>query len=344
MKNKKENITYTRSAREKVSDFFYGIKIKIFKPKNGGAANKPSKRKLAETLFIISILAIPVAHFLIFWLYVHFDQFVMAFQTGTGAEVKWSFKNFEDFWFQLTKPNGNNIGLSLLNTFKYFAQDLFLIFPLTLVISYFIYKKIPGYKIFRIILFLPSIISSVVTTTVFAKFIDSKGPLGYIAEIMGFELPYGGLLNNTATATPTILAYSFWLGLTGNVILFSSTMSRVPTEVLEAAKLDGCSLLREFVQIILPLVWPTISTMIIFKLTGLLSASGPILLFKSGGENETSTLSFWIFSQVYGSGGAQGSLGDYGLVSCAGLCFTAVCVPFMLVVRWLFDKIPAVEY
>lgn len=302
------------------------------------------KGKIAEKLFIFSILIIPILHFFVFWFYVNIDQFILAFQKKVGNKYVWSFKNFSDFWYQLTQPSGNNIGLSLKNTFKYFFQDMFVIFPLTLIVSYFLSKKIPGYKAFRVILFLPSILSGVFTTTVFAKFIDSNGPLGYFADKFGFSLPYGGLLNNSATATNTIMVYCLWLGICGNVVLYISTMSRVPEEVLEAAKLDGCSAFREFFQITLPLIWPTISTMVIFKLTGLLSASGPILLFKPDGDSETSTLSFWIFKQVYGSLDAKGQLGDYGLVSCAGLCFTAVLVPFMYLSRWLLDKIPTVEY
>ncbi|MFR6641461.1 MAG: hypothetical protein ACLUSP_09190 [Christensenellales bacterium] len=38
-------------------------------------------------------------------------------------------------------------------------------------------------------------------------------------------------------------------------------MARVPDSVLEAAKLDGCKPFREIVQLILPLIWPTLSTL-----------------------------------------------------------------------------------
>ena len=59
-------------------------------------------------------------------------------------------------------------------------------------------------------------------------------------------------------------------------------MSRVPFEIIEAAKLDGCGPAREILSIIFPLIWPTYSTQFIFALTGILSATGPILLFTNG--------------------------------------------------------------
>ena len=123
-------------------------------------------------------------------------------------------------------------------------------------------------------------------------------------------------------------------------------MARVPDSVLEAAELDGCGPARELVQIILPLIWPTLSTMILLTFTSLLSSGGPILLFAPTGQAETSTLSFWIYKQVYGTGefGQTGGTGNYGLVSAAGLVFTVIWVPVILFVRWLTEKIPVVEY
>ena len=87
--------------------------------------------------------------------------------------------------------------------------------------------------------------------------------------------------------------------------------------------------------------------MLIFNLTGLFTASGPILLFTpeiyEATAYKTMTISYWIFTQVYGTGGLGGS-GYYGVVSAAGICFTLVGVPIILLVRKLLDKIPVVEY
>ena len=106
--------------------------------------------------------------------------------------------------------------------------------------------------------------------------------------------------------------------------------------IRDRAKLDGCGPGRELVSLIIPLLWPTISTQVILQLTGLFGSSGPILLFTQGAY-ETTTLAYWIFDSIY-------TYGNYNAVSAAGLCCTVVGVPIILGIRWLIERIPAVEY
>ena len=309
-------------------------------PHNELAKKKKSAMKRRETIFLVCILALPVLNWLIFWLSVNVSSFVLAFQDNMGD---WSFINFTLFWDQLTSPYGDTVGMAILNTLKYFAVNLLLIFPLTLVMSYFIYKRLAGYRVFRVIFFLPAIISGIVLVSVYSNMISPTGPIGALLEAMGVQMPGEGYLLNPDTATPAILIYCIWTGFTTNLIIISSAMSRIPVEVLESARLDGCSSFKELIFLILPMIWSSVSTLVIFILTGIFNASGPILLFHPDGGYNTMTLSFWIYQQVYG-GGTYGGTGNYGLVSCAGLIFTCIGVPFILLVRRLIEKIPAVEY
>lgn len=307
---------------------------------NAQFVKKKPKVKMSTKLFIIGMLAGPVINWLVFWLYVNLSSFALAFQNNIG---EWSLINFPRFWDQLTSPYGESINMALKNTFRYFAVDTFILFPLQLIVSYFLYKRILGFKAFRTIFFFPSIISGVVLTTVYSNMIASYGPVGKLLTNLGVEIPLGGFLNNSATATPAIIIYCAWTAFSGTVILMTGAMSRVPVEVLESAKLDGCPAFTELIQLILPLIWSSLSTLLIFQMTGVLGAGGPILLFKEEGGHDTVTLSFWIFRQVYGTG-QLGGTGNYGLVSCAGLIFTFISVPIILAIRWLIEKVPAVEY
>ena len=210
-----------------------------------------------------------------------------------------------------------------------------------MVIAFFLYKKITFYRGFTIIFYLPAIISSVAMVQIYMQMLSSNGP---IANLLGdlSPIPPESLFARPETATTMIVIYTIWTGFCGNILLFAGAMSRVPIDVLESAKLEGCGTFRELFGIIFPLIWPTTSTQIIFAFTGIFSSSGPILLFTAG-AHDTTTISYWIFEQVYGTGAAGGA-GSYNLVSAAGLCFTLVGVPIILFVRWLMEKIPAVEY
>ena len=105
---------------------------------------------------------------------------------------------------------------------------------------------------------------------------------------------------------------------------------------------------QELRQIVLGVITsiPRVWWLILLSLTSFFSTSGPILLFAPDGHAGTTTLSYWIFKQVYGSGefGTAGGTQNYGLVSAAGLVFTVIWVPVILFVRWLMEKVPTVEY
>lgn len=340
MNDKQENDLIEKPPlKKKIANFFGDVKSKIFKnkPKKEGSLNR---NKRNQTIFIVVMLAIPAVHWLVFWLYINIQTIALAFQdVRTSA---FTFDNFKQVWTQLTSPVNNSIGIALKNTLKYFGTTVLINIPLSLVISFFIYKRIAGYKFFRIMFYLPAIISGLSLVTAYTEFINPNGPLGAIVKFFGGTPNSRSALGRPETATTAILIYFIWTGFTTNVLLFTGGMSRIPVDILEAAKLDGCGPARELTTILFPLIWPTFSTQLIFTMTGLFNSTGPILLFTNG-QYETSTLAFWIFSQVYGNGVVGGS-GTYNLVSCAGLCFTIAGVPLILLARKLVNKVDAVEY
>ena len=122
------------------------------------------------------------------------------------------------------------------------------------------------------------------------------------------------------------------------MLLFGGAFARIPTELIEAAKLDGITPVKEFIYLILPLVWSTLSTLLILNMTGLFAASGPILLFTKGAYR-TTTIGYWIFDKVKYVG-----VSAYNEVAAAGLVFSAIGVPVIMFFKWLLERIPTVEY
>lgn len=313
---------------------------------NSAAPVKKAKNRLSgQTTFLIVIMALPIMNWLIFWLYINSNSILLAFQDRLGG---WTLSNFKDVWVSLVEPvdYGGSVQLALKNTLKYFGVNVLVLLPVGLILSFFIYKRIFGYKWFRVLFYLPSLVSAVALTTVYSEFINPNGPLGEIMKKLGSEVPPEGFLARNDTATTAIIWYTIWSGCGGQILLLGGAMSRIPPEIMEAAKIDGVSPAREVVSFILPLIWPTLSTMLIFQLTSVFTASGPILLFQPNGDYQTMTISFWIFKQVYGGGLPTASLssGQINLISCTGLCFTVIGMPVILGARWLLEKVPTVEY
>ena len=287
--------------------------------------------KRGQTVFLCVMLAIPILQWFVFWLYVNINSILLGFQNTIGG---WTLANFQQFFTDLT-VEGSTISIAVKNTFIYFFNSLCIIMPLALFISYFLYRQIFGTKFFRIVFYMPGIISAVALTTAYMNFLDPVGPFGIVCEKLGIS-PIPELFANSEYATTTIVIYCIWTGFGTNILLFSGAMSRIPLEIIESARMDGCTTLTEVFRIVLPLIWPTLSTLIIFQCTGLFSASGPILLFTKG-QYDTTTIGYWIFDMVY-------QYHNYNIVSAAGLVFTCIGVPFILLVRKLVEKVPSAEY
>ena len=297
--------------------------------------------KKKQTIFVWGMIILPLLQWIVCWLIVNLSSIKLAFTDARTEEL--TFRNFELFWEHLTSPYGE-IKIALSNTLKYFVTNLIIINPLACIVAYFLYKKIAGYKMFRVIFYLPAIVSSVAMVEAYRQFVGPGGLINGILNVFGGSIPPEGLFARNETATNTILAYTIWTGCSVNMLLFMGAMTRVPLEVLEAAKLDGCTAFNELTVIILPLILPTICTVVTVTCTNVFSASGPILLFTKGACH-TTTVAYWIFEKVYGDGVSGGTAAsNYNIVSCTGLCFTLVGVPIIMFIRWLMEKLPAVEY
>lgn len=313
-------------------------------PEKAKKKKKISRRKISEYIFCYGMLLLPLVQFAIFYVWINSNSIIMAFQEfegygENGGEIfKWSLYNFQRFFNEWSNPNSVIVS-ALKNTFKYFAAGICMI-PISFFVAYFLYKKLWGYKFFRVLFFLPSIISAVLFVTTYKMLIDYGGPLDMLLSLFGVRVP--PFLTDDATATGAIIAYTMWTGFGINMILYQSAMSRVPQEVMEAARLDGVPWYRELTQIILPMVWPTLSTTLILVITAMFNSTGPILLFAGAGVEvdnpATMTISFWIYRQT------QKAV-DLNYPAAIGMFFTFISVPVVFIVRYIFNKLdPKVTY
>lgn len=142
-------------------------------------------------------------------------------------------------------------------------------------------------------------------------------------------------LSDSRYALCTILFYTVFTGFGGNIVMLSGAMSHIDDSIVEAAKIDGASMSCEFFRIVLPLIWPTLSTLIILAFVGVFGSTGPILLFTQG-DKGTYTVSYWLYDQVQ-----RWKATNYP--SAVGLFFTCIGAPIALFMRWVMGKVPSYE-
>lgn len=256
----------------------------------------PLKRKTKRNLFFFSMIALPLLQFAIFYVYVNFNNIVMAFQkyelnSSYAFEVSYTFENFATAWKVVTERK-----YMLENSLIKFVVLMFIQYPLALIFSNYVYKKWPGSGFFKTILFMPQLISGLIYGLLF-KYVVSDV---YIALN---PTSVGGLLdlNNVPMARTMVLLYGCLMGFGVNVLLFSGSMSGINESVVESAQLDGANTLQEFIYITIPLVWPTLVQLLVVSVSAIFTDQMNLMTFYGSHADELATLGYYVYFQTMAS-------------------------------------------
>lgn len=294
---------------------------------------KTGKRSTSEILFIISSLIIPIFMFVVFYIIPNSSAFLMAFQ---GRDGSWTTDNFVRV-FETIKDGGSDLRIGLRNTLLAFGINV-LIYPLKVLVPFFIYKKVPFYHLHRILFFLPMIFFSVATTLVVTQLL---APNGFIAEAVASVLGLSqspDLLADSRFTNIVIFAEMIWFGFPGDLIIWGGTFARIPNELLESGRLDGTNWWTEFTRIVVPIVWPTVGLQMVLMACTLFSAGGKVFLFTKG-EYGTMTLGCWMQLQLLNGSGNQYTSNVYNYMSAVGVCMTIIAVVLATVIRKNANKV-----
>ena len=308
---------------------------------NVGLLKIKKKQRTKELLCIWSFLIIPLINLCIFWVYGTIQSFPIAFeQRFNDGTIKYNFSNFQTIINSFSEPN-NLIGQALKNTLIYWAIGFFFIMPVGFLIAFFLYKKIAGYKLFRVVFFFPSIVSSVIIASFFRYIFGDDGQMQWLWEVL-FKKEDILFLANSDYALGTLIFYNVYTGLTGFMLYWLSAYARLPEEILEAGRIDGLTTLGEFWYIAMPLILPFYATMALLNVTGILDAGSATLLL-TGGAYQTYDLPYYLYEFTTGKN-ASPTLNDQALAGAVGLLKGLLVLPIALIVNSFVNKIETVEY
>lgn len=304
-----------------------------------------------RTLFIYGGIAWACLHFIVFWVCMNVGTISNSFfTTDLAGNLKPNgFEAYKDVFLYMTgkKSNGINDVSSLYNTFSIFILAIFINLPITLLLSYMIFKKIRMYKVLRVTMYIPCVLSVVILCLFYQLMVSGTASgvsIFALLEKMGYNnqnIIQNGLLTDRKTAWSAVIIFSIWTGVNGNIIYFTSAMARLPDSVLESASLDGASEMRQFISIVIPMIWPVITTMSITLIGGTINWFQPTQLIigdAMAGSVKGGTIAWMIVSQVKG-GRTVGFPAAFGVV--IGV-FGAI---FITLFRTIMEKVfEGVEY
>lgn len=302
-------------------------------------------KKLSKHLFCAAMLAYPLIQFLIFYLYAGLDNILLGFKTYNSTTQQQEylpitkiFDNYKLFILDLFKMK--NVG-GYFKTGAFFYFITFIICtPMSFIFAFLIVKKMPFSGAAYIILYLPSIISSMVVVMFFKYFVDRAVP-AWIFQITGKEIPL--LLNTEPYNYWLMLGYAIFTGMPGGIIINVNTIARIPPELIESGRIDGLTLLGEFVHITLPLIYTLISVGLYGMFLGFFQYTGPLYaLWAADAPENVRTFGYYLQTMVIG---AKSSPAMYGYTTAGSILLGVVSIPIVLVTRKVlmhFD--PAVDF
>ena len=290
-----------------------------------------------DMIFYCVFLAWPVLQFCIYYIGVNFNSILMSFKwfdTDT-REMSYSFKQYGEIF----KWMGTDEFKSLLTvSLKSFLITTVISVPLGLLFAYYIFKKLPGWGAFRVILFLPKIISGVVIALIFRWFLEEYVP--FILPSVGNLLDTGGKLEKNIF--PVLMFYNIWVGFGTTVLMYSNKMSSISDEIIESAHLDGATGFKEFWYIVLPLTYSTLS---VFLITGVATVFvgqfGAYEFYPFGTPAEIKSIGYYFFVNVKGAFAnivdPQNTAAIYKYAA-LGIILTFITIPVAFTVRWALEK------
>ena len=162
-----------------------------------------------------------------------------------------------------------------------------------------------GKNIFRVIFYIPNILSIVVIAGIFGAIYDpSNGLLNTFLRAIHLD----GLAHQWM-GDPKIVLYSVifalvWQAIGYSMVMYMASMAAIPEDLYEAASLDGSTEIQTFFKVTLPLIWTNIRTTLTFYIISTINLSFLFVqIMTNGGPNgKTEVFLNYMYKQAYGAG------------------------------------------
>ena len=230
---------------------------------------------------------------------------------------------------------------SVLHTFEYASLKLLLVIPFALIMAAMVRSHIPGNSAFKIIFFLPTVISSSVSSLIFTFIFSAfNGPLNAVLMDMGIIGAPIDWLGNPRYVMSAILIVAFWGGVGNYMIYFLSGLSSISNDVYESCKIDGANATQTFFKITLPMLSPILKVVLMLAITTSFKDYQSILVLTQGGPDNRSQV---MFSYIYQLIFPQNSMPEIGygtvLSILAAMIIGVITVIYNIVARKLDDVV-----
>lgn len=169
---------------------------------------------------------------------------------------------------------------------------------LALLLAVLLNQRLRGLAVYRTLFFSPVVVSLVAWTIVWGFLLQSNGGVNGLLDTVGIEGP--NWLRTGPTAMVSVIAVQVFKNVGLNMVLFLAALQGVPSELYEAAQLDGASAWARFRRITVPMISPTIMLTSIITVVGSLQVFAQIAVLTQGGPGTSTTvLVYYLYQQAF---------------------------------------------
>jgi len=206
--------------------------------------------------------------------------------------------NFPDNYTRIAE---NQLFLdSVVFTLKYTAIVTVVLSVIAMGLALLVQEDRPGTGFLRTVYFLPGAVGFAAASLLFYGFYAQDGPLDDLLQWTGIVDEPVRWLGTPNMALFSSIAMVIWRFAGFNMLILLTGLQAIPTDIYEAARMDGASRRQLFRHITLPLLRPTIALMLVLSITGSLLAFDQFFILTRGGpDGSTTTMVMVIYREAF---------------------------------------------
>jgi raffinose/stachyose/melibiose transport system permease protein len=228
----------------------------------------------------------------------------------------------------VTAVNSRSFTISVGNNLLILFLSLFIQIPFSLALAVLLNRRFPGRAMFRVLFFLPYVLSEAVTGIVFSLLLQPDSVLDSTLTNAGLESLVQDWLGDSTLVMITLFVIITWKYFGFHMIIMLAGLQGIPRELEEAAFIDGADRRTAFRYVTLPLLGPTIRVSIFLSMIGALQLFDLVWVMTGGGPvNASSTMAIAMFKAGFRSH-------EFGY----GSALAVILFLFCLVVALLYQR------
>lgn len=280
-------------------------------------------KKITPYLFILPAFIVLVVFFFIPF----FQTIGLSFFDYSSSIYNPSFTGINNYIKLFKEPIFYKV---MFNTFMYLiiAVPFLVIFPLFIAIL--INQKIKGITLYKILIYLPVIVSIVVAAIAFKWLYSTQGVLNYILSI--FNINSIGWLTDTKWALFSVAIVTIWKGVGYYMMIYLASLMSVPQDLYEACDIDGANFLKKHLTVTIPHIMPTIALVTTISTISAMKVFAEIYVMTKGGPlNSSKTIVYYIYERAFENL-------DLGYASALAVILLVIVMLFSLINILCFEK------